>query len=39
MNDSKKDDCNCGKPLKITDKQKVQPKTNQEKLRKHLYGR
>jgi len=39
MAEPKKDDCGCGKPLKITDNKKVIPKTNKEKLRKHLYGR
>jgi len=37
----KKDDCGCGKSLKITDKRKVEPKTNinKEKLRKKLFGK
>lgn len=35
----KKDDCGCGKPLKITDKRKVTPQTIKEKLKKQLYGK
>lgn len=33
------DDCGCGKPLKITDKRKVNPKTDKDKLRKQLFGK
>jgi len=39
MANTKKDDCGCGKPVKITDNKKVIPKTNQEKLRKQIYGK
>ena len=33
------EDCGCGKSLKITDKRKVIPQKDKDKLRKQLFGK